>query len=264
MAMFIPPPLVAIDLEDIIKVVFFLIIGAFWLVKQLMGQEAAKPKRPAPPQVPPPVRPAAGQGPLQDEVSDFLRQARSEKGIHKKRTPKLCIPAPAEPRKSAGKKPPKAATWPRFKERHDVDEHVRDRLDTSKFSDRAEQLGDLVETSNQEFQEHVQEKFSHDLGRLSQSGAGEMATTADAVAASSAGSSAAAVGVSPAAAIAELLRRRIRAPGNHLQEILTPPHLVSDSSLGRRGNARELLKHFSAEKISPFSLTPRRGRCTIT
>jgi hypothetical protein len=215
--MFIPPPIVAIDLEDIIKVVFFLIIGAFWLIKQLMGQEAAKPKRPAPPQVPPPVRPAAGQGPLQDEVADFLRQARQRKG-HAQEARVEVFQQPQQAKKKRTEKPAKGRRARELKERHDVDEHVRDRLDTSKFSERAEQLGDLVEASNLQLQEHLKEKFSHDLGQLGRSGLAEAATQPASVAV------APATAESPAAAIADLLRRpeSVR-QAIILQEILRRP-----------------------------------------
>jgi hypothetical protein len=218
MAMFIPPPIVAIELDDILKLVFLLIIGVFWLVKQLMGQEAAKPKRPAPPKIPPPVRPAAGQAPLQDEVAEFLRQARQRKGHPQEaRVEVREYQPPAAKKKRSAEKPPKGRRARELKERHDVDEHVRDRLDTSKFGQRAEQLGDLVEASEQQFQEHVQEKFSHDLGRLGQSGTADAAGPGQTLAAPASLDA-------PASALAELLRRpESMRQAIILQEILRRP-----------------------------------------
>jgi hypothetical protein len=193
--MFIPPLLA--DLDDIIKVVFFLIVGAFWLIKQLMGQEAAKPKKPVPPPIPvAPGAPAAGQGPLQTEVADFLRRATQRKGNPQEARAQIFQHQPPPSKKKRGEKSKKRGRD--LQERHEVDEHVRARLDTSKFGQRAQQLGDL---------DNLEERFSHELGRLGQSEAAPQAVTAPVEEAPAIRAAIESQSVAPAAAIAELLRR---------------------------------------------------------
>ena len=216
--MFIPPPLLA-DLDDIIKVVFFLIVGAFWLIKQLMGNDAAKPQKPAPPRIPPPVQPGAappmgGQGPLKDEVADFLRRATQRKGHPQEIRAEAFQYQVPQGKKKRGEKSQKAKRSRDLQERHEVDEHVRERLDTSKFGQRAQDLGDLDDRPD---------RFSHDLGRLAQSDKVETAPPPP-VDPSGGATAAATLNVAPAAAIAELLRRpeSVR-QAVILQEILKRP-----------------------------------------
>ena len=87
-----------------------------------------------------------------------------------------------------------------------------ERLDTSKFGQRAQELGDLDDRPD---------RFSHELGRLAQSDRGE---TTPAAPVESAASTAATLNVAPAAVIAELLRRpeSVR-QAIILQEILKRP-----------------------------------------
>lgn len=190
-------------LLQIIAVILFVVIG---LINKLLtsqkGNPAAPKRRPNPrPMAPPPkAEGKPGRQDLAAEIEEFLRRAAQ------KRSGEPVAPAsePVAPvRTSQRKQTLVERTRDAVLESQSdqpaphetVDEHVRKHLSNQEFSRRAEHIADDVVRADQQMQEHLTKVFSHQLGRLADTSAGQPAA---AEAANQAAMAPAAAGVSVA------------------------------------------------------------------
>jgi hypothetical protein len=216
----------AADLGDIIKALVPIVAFIFWLIFQVMGkaQQQAGPNPPKP-AAPPRKR---REDPLTAEIDEFLAEARRRRV---EAQPDAARRAPGEaaieaqrqrPRRQAKSAPPiDAVLVPDDVSGQDVAQHVKQHLDTSRFTSRASALGDRVETADDDMEAHLRQTFDHRIGRL-----GAAPTTAPAAAPAPAQPAPAAQQVT--AAPAHDLAARLANPQNVrdiivLNEIITRP-----------------------------------------
>ncbi|HVC92936.1 MAG TPA: hypothetical protein VND64_04555 [Pirellulales bacterium] len=165
------PLLAAIDLGDILKVIFVIVFISIGAIKQLgKAADAQKRKMARPPAPPRPPRPQPGRREVEDEVSDFLRRAAEKRAGR----PAVVTPAdaPVEPTRrlieigasdvihaQAIEEPPTGAS---------VAQHVRQHLDTREFEARASNLTS-VDQADEAIESHLHQVFAHQVGHLSSS-----------------------------------------------------------------------------------------------
>jgi len=200
------PPFLAANFEAWATGIFLLTMGFFWLINQIStAVEVARrpppvrrPPQPAPPpadgpQQPPQMprqrmpgpqgqpRPAADA--LQSEIDEFLRRATGrrepvqpgEAQRQRPGAPRPAVPAAkSDPRRSRGTpvvaRPKPVATAPgeAAETPEAISEHVKQFLDTREFDQRTAKLSSIDEKERQ-FDEKVQQTFSHELGHLKSS-----------------------------------------------------------------------------------------------
>ncbi len=112
---------------------------------------------------------------MADDLEAFLRQAAQRRSQRQK--PAQPKPSPPTPRSSSAaprRTPPvvEAVVVPEV-----VPSIVRPRVDTSGFEKRAEQLGEEVGLADEAMETHLQEKFDHQVGTLSDDGLGSLETS---------------------------------------------------------------------------------------
>ncbi len=177
-------PLIA-DIGDIIGVLVFIVIGLLSVVGQIMNkakenrQKAAPPRpRPRPPQ--PQLRqqqpqPRQQQGPLVNEIDQFVRQAaqrRGEGGRQPVAQGQGGRPQPIQRRPLVQQPPVEAVPVellePVADDAASVAEHVRTHVSSRHVGTVGSRtLQSQVDQADENMEEHVHEVFDHKLGRLS-------------------------------------------------------------------------------------------------
>ena len=138
-----------------------LVIGGFIVRVLAKLREAAQPPKPLPRRRPVPAE-------MENEIEEFLRRA----GKQREEAPKR----PATIAQDLGRRapPPRLPQTPVVAEVVDEDvpsgekvaEHVEKHLDSEKIARRTAQLGTDVAMADEHIDEHLQQAFGHDLGRL--------------------------------------------------------------------------------------------------
>jgi hypothetical protein len=143
------------DLVQVVMIILFVIIAAVGQLVAKVRQMARQQPAPRPP------RPAAGR--IQDEIDEFLRRASQRRAADR---PVDALIVADEP------KPALTAEVVEDTSNEAVGEgvvrQVRQYMDTSDFTRRASQLGEEVVQADEQFDQNVEQKFSHEVGRLSQ------------------------------------------------------------------------------------------------
>lgn len=166
-------PLLA-DMEDLIfplVVIVFIILGVLRQVfAKLQEPEQGPARRPDGPRRPEAPRP---QGPLHDEIGEFLRNASKRRAPGRPAAggapawrPKAGMRSPAGPQPYPGDAPVDIELV-EAKEEVSVDEHIRQRLGTERLGHLAPVLDGEVTHTDDRVQDHVHSVFDHDLSRLS-------------------------------------------------------------------------------------------------
>ena len=147
-------PLLAADIETIMRIVIIiLVIGGTVVGKLMAGMKQFGQPPPRPPQ----------QGNVQTEIDEFLRRVQSRQGGPR--------PAPARrmPAAEQTAQPVQAVAIDQDADEPvgvEVVKHVEKYLDTGDFSRRSAQLGGEVIQANAQLDQSVQKAFSHEVGRL--------------------------------------------------------------------------------------------------
>ncbi len=202
-------PVFAADWEVLIKVGTFVIVGLYYLITQLAKKAPVQP----PPRRPQPIQeqpPQPANDPIQAEINEFLRQAQQRKD----RRAELDQPMPSQPlaeplrrprpkRRTAGntakressRQPPPPPVIPVVVEvvetdrpRESLAEHLAHRTETSVFDQKTRPLSQMQQASDNEFQQHMQKVFDHQLGKLKPATMGMFEAAGAAAAASQASS----------------------------------------------------------------------------
>lgn len=194
------------NLEDTIKVIITIIVMVMWGVGHLVGAAKPKPKPPARPRPLPPAEPGAAKpGGLGDlgqagkpatleetlrrEVEDFMRRAQGRTAEPSKRPPLAKSQQPGPPRREGGRSArPAAAGQAPVRRLTDspgglttgqsaspptgaaVGQHVAEHLtrSTQQLAAHAQHLGSDVAQADERMEEHLQQRFTHQLGTLEQ------------------------------------------------------------------------------------------------
>jgi hypothetical protein len=228
-------PVLAVGWDLFLQILPFVIAVLVWVINRFATAAA---QRPPPgkaamrkPIAPPAAKPAGD--PLQNEIDEFLRQAKTARE-GQGAAPQAAKPAmPGQqrgaPPEARPGQPPIARPQRRVQPlpgkrisrrdetrptppvrppvvvevveappaRESVAEHVAQAMDSEKFSRRATELSQVQKTSDDEFRQHMQRVFQHGLGNLNPQPAGIFEVAAQAAAATA---SAAAVKTAAAAA----------------------------------------------------------------
>lgn len=143
---------------DIVKVVFFLVVGGIWLLGKLLSSGAGNQHRPQPRrQINFDNEPAQAN----DEVSEFLRRAAQQRGEGTAGGIEVVGPS--------HEAPVEVEIIDDVSIGGGVGQHVRQHLDTHEFGDRASHLGHGVEEEVEELQDHLAETFDHQIGQFARS-----------------------------------------------------------------------------------------------
>jgi hypothetical protein len=191
------------NLEDTIKVIITIIVMVMWGVGHLVGAAKPKPKAPPRPRPLPPAEPGAAMqggppGPgqpatleetLRREVEEFMRRAQGRPAEPPKRPldkpqsrpqqqgarreagrsarPSAASPAPVRRLTDSpgGLTTPQATAPPTGAA---VGQHVMEHLtrSTQQLAAHAQHLGSEVAQADERMEEHLQQKFAHQLGAL--------------------------------------------------------------------------------------------------
>jgi hypothetical protein len=223
------PPVLGAGWDLFLQILPFVIALLVWVINRFATVAAQKPppgkaamRRPAAPQA---AKPAGD--PLQNEIDEFLRQAKAaregqgaaaqgmkpappgqQRGAPPEARPgqppiarpqRRMQPTPGRrvARRDETRPTPPPVRPPVVVEvveappvRESVAEHVAQALDSEKFSRRATQLSQVQKTSDDEFQQHMQRVFQHGLGNLNPQPAGIFEAAAQAAAATAAATAA--------------------------------------------------------------------------
>jgi hypothetical protein len=199
-----PPPLLAINWEEILSFAVGVVVLIVWLVNQISDAKRKQGGAPPPPVEarPQPQRPqpmaeaAAPPDPLRTQIDEFLRRAnqpgqpagRQAQGeASAQRQPAqdeivvLLDEAPTEPRRGpltptlrpAAAQPvrrPRREKRPKDARGKSVAEHVAERIGSSsqQFREEVADLGSRVIQADKQFDAQLEQKFSHQLGTLGQ------------------------------------------------------------------------------------------------
>jgi len=199
-------PLFAFGFDDLVKVLFLVIMVGSWIFSQVAaarnqgnaakGQQA---RRPGP--APRPQQPPAG-----DPVEEFLRRAQQAPAPPKKTGPaKQRVaqpqssrrPPPLKQRQSGEPLAPPVFRGEQAVSREPlrtlaaeesvfdggVAQHVTSRLDTSKYEQRAEHFVDEIDQADEKLEEHMHDVFDHKLGQLASTTSDPVEETAQTAAA---------------------------------------------------------------------------------
>ncbi|MBX3434659.1 MAG: hypothetical protein KF847_15175 [Pirellulales bacterium] len=188
--------LLAVDWETIVPIVFMVLYGVAQLVAGVAQQKRKPPK---PPVARPPVElpragvaPAPQQDQLRREVDEFLRKARGEAPrpqpapvprkpaqTQQPRRPAASTGQPPQrPRTPVAQPPRRAQEGEPRKARESVADHVRTHIGgdvrqleqhAAALASHASHLAADVEQADERMEEHLREKFSHQLGTLGES-----------------------------------------------------------------------------------------------
>ena len=183
-------PLLA-DFGEVIGLIIWVVIIGFSIISKIMnaakGQPAAK-RPPKPPAAPRADRPA-GKG-IESEIEEFLRQARGQQEKPVPRPPaarqmpdvqaRREFPPPgAKPRRVVRAAPIQAVPVealpleddivPGKRFGKDLSEHVADHIGRDSISTRDSGLGDVVSQADERIENHLEQVFDHDVGRLAHS-----------------------------------------------------------------------------------------------
>lgn len=113
---------------------------------------------------------------MSDEIQEFLRRAAQRRAQQKLQG--MQPPAPSPPQAPKPEKRQQRKSKPLPSDDDVVDAEIASRplskvareveadLDTRSFQQRADRLGDVPEQSDERMQQHLHEKFDHQLGRL--------------------------------------------------------------------------------------------------
>ena len=170
------------DNFTMLRVIFFLIVGAVWLFNRLLAAKQAKPAPPATRPAPrrPPVRPpgrAPGAQPgrsgdsLSAEIEQFLQESAGRKREAAPRQPAV-KPTPVRTLVSTERKAAveaEAAVDAKVLERPNGEamaDAVRRHLDTRQFDARVSNLTEDMQRADVQREQHLKKTFDHKLGRL--------------------------------------------------------------------------------------------------
>ncbi len=169
-------PLIA-DIGDIIGVLVFIVIGLLSVAGQIMNKAKEKQQRAAPPRPrprPPQPQPRQQQGPLANEVDQFVRQAAQRRGEGGRQPVAQGQGRPqlAQRRPLAQQQPVEAVPVellePMSDDTGSVAEHVRTHVSSRHVGTVGSRtLQSQVDQADENMEEHVHEVFDHKLGRLS-------------------------------------------------------------------------------------------------
>ncbi len=156
---------------------------------------------------------------MADDLEAFLRQAAQRRAQRQK--PAQPKPPPARPQTQ----PPRSPATPQrppvsspVVEAVVIPSLVQSRVDTSGFERRAEQLGEEVGLADEAMEAHLQQKFDHQVGTLSDVGHDEIESSEVFDPAGESGATAA------ADIVAMLKNPNTVRQAVLLSEILSPPH----------------------------------------
>lgn len=229
-------PVLAVGWDLFLQILPFVIAVLVWVINRF-ATVAAQKQPPGKAAMRKPVAPPAGKpagDPLQNEIDEFLRQAKAARegqgAAPQPMKPAVQGEQRGAPRQSRPGQPPIARPQRRLQPppgkrvarrdetrqqpppvrapvivevveaapvRESVAEHVAQAMDSEKFSRRATELSHVQKASDDEFQQHMQRVFEHGLGNLNPQPAGIFEVAAQAAAATA---SAAAVKTAAAAA----------------------------------------------------------------
>ena len=150
--------------DEIFKVIFFLIVGAIWVVIRLLSAVAERQQPPAR-GAPKPPRPK----PLDDEIGEFLRRAsRANRSAQPPATGAATGAAPGRPRTARrAEQPVQAETVEETPSGGGVTEHVRKFMDAGEFGRRTSELGTGVAQADEKMDQRLHGVFDHNVGQLS-------------------------------------------------------------------------------------------------
>ena len=171
-------PLIAADIGDLIAFLVFIVIGLLSVAGQIMNKAREGRQNAGPPQKPrprPQPQPRQQQGPLVNEIDQFVRQAaqRRAEGGRRPAAQRQGGRPQANPRRPAAAQPPVEAVpaellQPVADESGSVAEHIRTRVASKNVGTlSSRRMESEVDQADENLEERVHEVFDHKLGRLS-------------------------------------------------------------------------------------------------
>jgi hypothetical protein len=225
-------PLFAADWETLFKVGGAIVVGLYYLISAFAKKVEQKPQPRRMQPVNGPQKEAPKQAdPLQAEIDEFLRKAQAQREGRRddfeppKPQPSLEPPRRPRPkrrpvssssrRESPKRQPPQQPVTPVLVEvvppertRESLAEQLAHRSEGSVFDQRARQLSHVQQASDNEFQQHMQKVFDHDVGKLGSPALGLFEAAGAAAAAAATEAASATAGSAQSSAAPATVRKR--------------------------------------------------------